>query len=84
VGRPTIAYLNECRQLHREGRMKSKGKWKAPKQAPPEKPRVGERVSRSYAVLLGACLNNQKLDLDRRRKFLVDTKRALNRQLKLT
>jgi hypothetical protein len=52
MGRPTIAYLNECRKLHREGRMKSKGKWKAPKLAPPEKPRVGERVSRSYSLLL--------------------------------
>ena len=51
MGRPTIAYLNELRALAREtGNHKSK--WKAPKLAPPEKPRVGERISRSYAMLL--------------------------------
>ena len=46
-----ISYMNDCRAIHRE-RGITKSKWKAPKRAPPEKPRVGERISRSYALLL--------------------------------
>jgi hypothetical protein len=51
MGRPAIAYLNECRKLHREGRMKAKTKWKAPRRAP-TKPRKGEKITRSYAMTL--------------------------------
>jgi hypothetical protein len=46
-----ISYMNECRAIRRETGV-HKSKWKAPKLAPPEKPRVGERISRSYAMLL--------------------------------
>jgi hypothetical protein len=51
VGRPTIAYMNECRQLRRETGI-HKSKWKAPKLAPHEPVQPGERISRSYALLL--------------------------------
>jgi hypothetical protein len=50
VGRPTIAYLNECRAIRRATGI-HKSKWKAPKVAPTA-PRVGERISRSYAMTL--------------------------------
>ena len=46
-----ISYMNECRAIRRETGV-HKSKWKAPKLAPPEKPRVGDRISRSYAMLL--------------------------------
>lgn len=46
-----ISYMNDCLAINRE-RGITKSKWKAPKLAPPEKPRVGERISRSYALLL--------------------------------
>jgi hypothetical protein len=51
MGRPNIGYLNECRTIRRETGI-HKSKWRAPKLAPPEKPRVGDRISRSYALLL--------------------------------
>jgi hypothetical protein len=50
VGRPTIAYLNECRAIRRETGI-HKSKWKAPK-VTPATPRVGERISRSYAMTI--------------------------------
>jgi hypothetical protein len=50
MGRPSIAYLNECRALARETGIR-KSKWKAPKQAP-TKPRKGEKITRSYAMTL--------------------------------
>ena len=45
-----ISYMNECRAIRRETGI-HKSKWKAPKQAP-TKPRKGERITRSYAMLL--------------------------------
>jgi hypothetical protein len=46
-----ISYMNECRAIRRETGI-HRSKWKVPKLAPPEKPQVGERISRSYALLL--------------------------------
>ena len=46
-----ISYMNECRAIRRETGI-HRSKWKAPKLAPPEKPRVGERISRAYAMTL--------------------------------
>ena len=52
--RSTVAYMNECRALRRETGIR-KSQWKAPKQAPkqaPTKPRKGEKITRSYAMML--------------------------------
>ena len=59
MGRPTIAFLNECRKLHREGRMKGKTKWRAPKVAP-TRPRKGEKITRSYAMTLAIRYHRQR------------------------
>jgi hypothetical protein len=59
MGRPTIAYMNECRKLHREGRMMGKTKWKVPKRAP-GKPRKGEKITRSYAMTLAIRYHRQR------------------------
>ena len=60
MGRPSIALLNEYKKLHREGRMKGKSKWTAPKLAPPEPVKPGERISRSYALLLAVKYHRRR------------------------
>lgn len=59
MGRPNIAYLNECRAINRE-RGVTKSKWKAPKVAPPDPPRKGERIPRSYALLLAVRYHKRR------------------------
>jgi len=58
MGRPSIAYLNECRALARETGIR-KSRWKAPKQAP-TKPRKGERITRSYATTLAVRYHQRR------------------------
>jgi hypothetical protein len=58
MGRPSIAYLNECRALRRETGIR-KSKWKAPDRAPYEPPRKGEKITRSHAMTL-AILYHQR------------------------
>jgi len=58
MGRPSIAYLNECRALARETGIR-KSKWKAPKQAP-TKPRKGEKITRSYAMTLAVRYHRRR------------------------
>jgi hypothetical protein len=45
-----IAHMNAWRTLRREAGT-SKSKWKAPKRAP-FKPRKGDKITRSYAMML--------------------------------
>jgi hypothetical protein len=58
VGRPTIAYLNECRAIRRATGI-HKSKWKAPKVAP-TMPRKGEKITRSYAMTLAIRYHRQR------------------------
>ena len=50
MGRPTIAYLNECRAIRRATGI-HKSKWK-PLKVAPTRPRKGEKITRSYAITL--------------------------------
>jgi hypothetical protein len=59
MGRPTIAYLNEWRAIRRETGIR-KSKWKAPNRAPPEPVKPGERISRSYALLLAVRYHRRR------------------------
>jgi hypothetical protein len=58
MGRPTIAYLNECRAIRRQTGIR-KSKWKAPKVAP-TKPRKGEKITRSYAMTLAVRYHQRR------------------------
>ena len=54
-----ISYMNECRAIRRETGI-HRSKWKAPKLAPPEKPRKGEKITRSYAMLLAVRYHQRR------------------------
>jgi hypothetical protein len=59
MGRPSVAYMNECRAVRRETGI-HKSKWNGPKRAPPEPVKPGERISRSYAMLLAVQYHRQR------------------------
>ena len=50
--RATIEYMNECRQLHREGKRAPKSKWRAPKLAPFDPAAPVEPISWEHAKAL--------------------------------
>jgi hypothetical protein len=59
MGRPNIEYLNAQRAVRRETGIR-KSRWRAPKLAPPEPPKIGERISRSYAMLLAVKYHRRR------------------------
>jgi hypothetical protein len=59
MGRPSVAYMNECRAIRRQTGIR-KSKWKAPERAPAEPVKPGERISRSYAMLLAVKYHRRR------------------------